>query len=460
MTDKRWVDALWSVYYDAEPLSKVSVWWTDYPDGCPSALPGFQPPPLLWSNVVYAERRAADGVQRPATFSRWGGPGSHRYPIGFSGDTFQHELSLDFEIYMTPTSANSLFGWWSHDIGGFHADRTNSPAACPGDSNPSNATGVELFSRWVQFGALAPILRTHCGGCGPEGPPNCSCDRRIWMFPSHFEFMRDAMRLRAALLPHLYTAARIFFDTGVAPVRALYIEFPDEDLAYSQNHTYMFGDILASPIHTFSPDGLSNVSVSVWLPQGVWAPWDGSAPVASDGSTRDTRAYGQNEIPLFVRADALLPLALDGTADIVETSPAIAWTVWDAGAAGGQGVLYEDDGFSQQFYARAAWLITEASFSWSAANLTLLVDAATGSYTGAPPTRASALHVRGWGRTRNPPTAVLVNGTPVSQGNSTPGWSIVSAQPGEPALTAPNGMLQVRVGALALNAQFDVVVLF
>jgi hypothetical protein len=104
--------------------------------------------------------------------------------------------------------------------------------------------------------------------------------------------------------------------------------------------------------------------------------------------------------------------------------------------------------------------VTEASFSWSAANLTLRVEAATGSYTGAPPTRASALHVRGWGRTRDPPTAVLFNGSPVSHGNSTPGWSIISAQPGEPALTAPDGMLQVRIGALALNAPFDIAVLF
>jgi len=170
------------------------------------------------------------------------------------------------------------------------------------------------------------------------------------MFPTHFPFMRDAMGLRAALLPHLYTAARLFYDTAVAPVRALYIDFPQEALAYSQRHTYMFGDILVSPIHTFSVDGLSSVSVSVWLPKGHWAPWSGTDPViVSTGLGYFTRDYGQSEIPIFVRADALLPLALHGAADIVETSPDIAWTVWDAGAQYGGGSLYEDDGFSQRY---------------------------------------------------------------------------------------------------------------
>ena len=221
MSNSSWAKALFDVYYNAQPLSGVDWWWTDYVGCTNSSAPG-QPPPLQWSNAVYAETRTLSRQLRPMTFSRYGGAGAHRFPIGFSGDTFQHELTLDFEVRMTPTAANALFGWWSHDMGGFHADATNKPGgSCPGTSNPSNASGAELFSRWLQFGALSPILRTHCGGCGPEGPPTCSCDRRIWRFPTHFSFMRDALRLRAALVPYLYTAARAFFDTAVAPLRAL-----------------------------------------------------------------------------------------------------------------------------------------------------------------------------------------------------------------------------------------------
>ena len=38
------------------------------------------------------------------TFSRYAGPGSHRYPIGFSGDTHITWESLDFQPYFTTTA--------------------------------------------------------------------------------------------------------------------------------------------------------------------------------------------------------------------------------------------------------------------------------------------------------------------------------------------------------------------
>ena len=52
------------------------------------------------------------------TFSRYAGPGSHRYPVGFSGDTIITWESLDFQPYFTATASNIGYGWWSHDIGG------------------------------------------------------------------------------------------------------------------------------------------------------------------------------------------------------------------------------------------------------------------------------------------------------------------------------------------------------
>ena len=37
----------------------------------------------------------------------------------FSGDTYQHEAALDFLVDTTPTAANALLPYWSHDVGGF-----------------------------------------------------------------------------------------------------------------------------------------------------------------------------------------------------------------------------------------------------------------------------------------------------------------------------------------------------
>lgn len=49
--------------------------------------------------------------------SRNGGErGNHRYPVGFSGDTFQSFVTLDFEVRATQWAAAEAMTW-SHDIG-------------------------------------------------------------------------------------------------------------------------------------------------------------------------------------------------------------------------------------------------------------------------------------------------------------------------------------------------------
>lgn len=78
-------------------------------------------------------------------FSRFGGPGSHRYPVGFSGDTIVSWASLEFQPEFTATSSNIGYGWWSHDIGG----------------HMFGGRSDELVTRWVQYGVFSPIFRLH-----------------------------------------------------------------------------------------------------------------------------------------------------------------------------------------------------------------------------------------------------------------------------------------------------------
>ncbi|MGL3600341.1 TIM-barrel domain-containing protein, partial [Veillonella sp. ZSJB6] len=75
--------------------------------------------PLWMLNHYHAADIARDG-DRPIIFSRYSGPGSHRYPVGFSGDTLISWASLAFQPYFTATASNIGYGWWSHDIGGHY----------------------------------------------------------------------------------------------------------------------------------------------------------------------------------------------------------------------------------------------------------------------------------------------------------------------------------------------------
>ena len=97
--------------------------------------------PLWIFNHFHFLDSAREG-KRPLTFSRYAGPGSHRYPIGFSGDTIVTWESLDFQPYFTLTASNIGYGWWSHDIGGHMLGYKDD----------------EMTVRWVQLGIYSPIM--------------------------------------------------------------------------------------------------------------------------------------------------------------------------------------------------------------------------------------------------------------------------------------------------------------
>jgi hypothetical protein len=83
-------------------------------------------------------------MEKGLAFARWAGLGSHRYPIGFSGDTYMEWSSLAFQPEFTATAANVMF-WWSHDIGGH---RSTVDAALP-RGHTDAAYDPELYLRWA-----------------------------------------------------------------------------------------------------------------------------------------------------------------------------------------------------------------------------------------------------------------------------------------------------------------------
>ena len=154
--------------------------------------------------------------RRPLVLSRYGGIGNQRYGIGFSGDTQSTWATLKLQVAMTPTAANVLFGYWSHDIGGYNIycpiNGTNSPCQCGEVVQPCNLTTSEcgrspgdLYTRWLQFGAVSPILRPHCS----------HCDKRIWMYPPEFyAAMRAALLFRRGSVIGLHVGGLNDLDQG------------------------------------------------------------------------------------------------------------------------------------------------------------------------------------------------------------------------------------------------------
>ena len=147
---------------------------------------------------------------RPLTFSRYAGPGSHRYPIGFSGDTHISWASLDFQPEFTATASNVGYGWWSHDVGGhIHGIRDD-----------------ELATRWVQLGLFSPILRLHSTN-------NPFLVKEPWLYPLEARAaMGDALRFRHRLVPYLHTMNHRASADGIPLVRPMYHLAPEDERAY------------------------------------------------------------------------------------------------------------------------------------------------------------------------------------------------------------------------------------
>ncbi len=141
LTNPDFVSAYFDMHHRME-AEGVDFWWLDWQQGGVTRQPGLDP---LWVlNHLHYLDSGRDG-NWPLTFSRYAGPGSHRYPVGFSGDTIVTWESLQFQPYFTATASNIGYGWWSHDIGGHMCGYRNE----------------HLEARWYQLGAFSPINRLH-----------------------------------------------------------------------------------------------------------------------------------------------------------------------------------------------------------------------------------------------------------------------------------------------------------
>ncbi len=354
----------------------VDFWWLDWQQGEVTDIKGLDP--LPWLNHLHSRDSTRRGT-RPMLYSRWGGLGNHRYPIGFSGDTYSTWESLRFLAYSTPTASNVAYGWWSHDIGGhFHA------------------TQPELYARWVQFGAVSPCLRLH----STKDP---LAERRPWAFPEPvFEAARAAFKFRYQLLPYLYSAARTASEQGLSLCTPMYYEFPDAEDAYLAREQYFFGDqMFVAPVVQPSDPVTGLAPVDVWIPPGTWIDYN---TLETYSGARWIRLQADlNRIPMFVKAGGIVPLAngLQHTRDLDAAPLTLNFFPGGAGAF----ELYEDDGVTEA-YTRGDYQTTAIRSAWQGDKLTINIDGAQGNLPSAPATRTFELLVRGV----EAPSAVSVDG--------------------------------------------------
>ncbi len=398
--------------------SGIDGFWLDWCCEAEGAVdaPGLSPD--TWINQQYAEYQQQRGSRWPA-FSRIGasyandgvygdrgvgagGTGAlaeHRNTIQFTGDTCATWEMLAFQAELTAAEAAIGLPYVSHDIGSFNG--TPFLGACNAVAAALSGSPVpdEMYVRWLQFGAFQPLDRLHSNH-GKRLP---------WEYgPEARAAATEALRLRGALVPYTYTAARRAVDTGLPIAGPLYLQWPGSAAAYEHPSQYTFGrDLVVAPV-TAPGDP---ASVTLWVPPGDWVEYATGRRYA--GPQTVTTSVPLDRIPVLVRAGAVIPTQPLGARTSAAPARRLVLTAYPG--ARGTGALYDDAG-SGFGYQRGELTRTTFTQVRSAGTTTLTIGKARGTFPGALRARTWDVQLRSVGA----PTSVTLNGTPVGRA-TTPG---------------------------------------
>lgn len=388
MDQKEWADAYFNSVIHPLENQGVDFWWLDWQQWKESEyVQGLNN--TFWLNWTFFNDKVRQGAtegksaERPMIYHRWGGLGSHRYQLGFSGDTYDTWEVLAFLPYFTATASNVGYGFWGHDIGG-HMQLVKRP------------TEAEMMTRWIQYGVFTPIFKTHSNN-------SSRMERRIWAFPDHYEYMKGAIELRYALSPYIYDMARKAYDSGVSICRPLYYTHPQADQAYEWKEEFMFGDnilatVLCQPLDTLT----GKTERRMWFPTGAdW--YDMAHKEMHKGGSVKTLYYGIDENPWYVKSGTMIPLAAEGIQSLQEQSSDLRLFV-APGVGDSVYKHYEDDGISQSY--EEDYAVTEFKKQSTPASCVLEVGQRVGKYDGMPIERN---YIVVMGGLKNKPRSVRLN---------------------------------------------------
>lgn len=382
IANREFMDAYFQYLHHPLEEEGVDFWWIDWQQGTSTSVPGLDP---LWMlNHYHYEDQCRDN-KRGMIFSRYAGPGSHRYPIGFSGDSHITWESLEFQPYFTATASNIGYNWWSHDIGG----------------HMNGYRDDELAARWVQFGVFSPIMRLHSSNSKFTG-------KEPWNFGKEEEAsMGNFLRLRHMMIPYLYTMNERAHSENEPLIQPMYYQYPKQWDAFWAKNQYLFGtELMVNPI-TSPADGVTKMgSVITWLPEGIW--YDIFTGLRYRGEKKIRMFRSLESIPVLAKAGAIVPMQTSKSVSSRTENPESMKILVFAGKDGSF-TLYEDDGLTMDF-EKGHFVQTRYDLHWGSEK-NFCIHGAVGDLALIPGKRSYELDF--YGMSSDAVEAVLVDGEPV-----------------------------------------------
>ena len=333
--------------------------------------------PLMTTGGVAEHQRQTNPDKRVFILTRSAFAGQQRHgTMVWSGDVNSRWDVLAKQIPAALSLSLAGLPYWNSDIGGFF----------PSGEYPKGVEDPafqELYTRWQQFAAFTPMMRSH----GEYTP------REIYQFGERGTWAFDAqekyINLRYRLLPYLYSNMWQVTHSAGTLLRALPMDFSQDPKVADLGSEYLFGPaFLVRPVteaqYVTRPDKNAPVpadfsktkTTPVYLPAGAaWVDfWTGQRQAGGQTVTRETPI---DLLPLYVRAGSVLPLAprqqytgeKDGAPLEIRVYP----------GANGEFTLYEDenDGYN---YEKGAYATIRMRWKDKARQLTF--EDRAGSFPG------------------------------------------------------------------------------
>lgn len=247
-----------AVYYDGSDPEKMHNYYA-----------------YLYNKVVFDLLKEVKGAEEAIVFARAASVGSQRLPVHWGGDSTSDYPSMAESLRAGLSFGLGGFGYWSHDISGFEAGST-----------------PDLYKRWTQFGLLSSHSRYH-GSWEYKVP---------WVYDDEAVAVAKAFtKLKLSLMPYLQAQSVLTAQTGIPMMRAMVLEFPEDEMTHHLDRQYMLGEhLLVAPI--FNDQG----TVSFYVPKtkGYWI--DYLSGKAYEGGRWYQETYDYFHLPLLVRPNQVI----------------------------------------------------------------------------------------------------------------------------------------------------------
>jgi len=296
---------------------------------------------LMNAEAIYDGQRSVEPNKRVFLLTRSGFAGLQRYSTAtWSGDIATRWEDMKAQISAGLNFTVSGIPYWTMDIGGFCVEDRYVASQVEyyksGKENPDYKEWRELNARWHQFGAFAPLYRSHGQfpfrepwNIAPKGHPA-------------YESILYYNKLRYRLMPYIYTMAGMTYFNDYTIMRPLVMDFPNDKSVENISDQFMFGPFLmVCPVYKYETR-----SREVYFPKDKgWYNFY-SGKYIEGGQTLNVDALYER-IPIFIPEGAIIPVGPEIQYTDEKLPETITLYVYEG--QNGSFVLYEDEGTNYDY---------------------------------------------------------------------------------------------------------------